>query len=302
MTRPTPSTGDAGPVGGRPARRRLRAVAGRIREDDIAEVREKARIDEVVSDYVTLKQRRRRLAEGPVPLPRREVAVVQRQPVRGVLPLLRLRRRRRRHRLPDEDRRPGVRRGGRAAGRQVRRRSCATRGGRRPPDERATRPARARLIEAHKVAQEFYAEQLATPDARAGPAVPHRARLRPGGRRDVRRRVRARATATRCFKHLRQKGFSRRGAGRRRAGRRRAARPLRPVPRPAAVADPRGQRRHDRLRRPADLRRRPDRGEVPQHPRDPDLQEEPGALRHRPGPPRHRPRRRRPSSSRATPT
>src|SRR3954452_24244712 len=35
--------------------RRLRTVAGRIREDDIAEVREKARIDEVVSGYVTLR-------------------------------------------------------------------------------------------------------------------------------------------------------------------------------------------------------------------------------------------------------
>jgi DNA primase len=30
-------------------------VAGRIRDDDIAEVREKARIDEVVSAYVTLR-------------------------------------------------------------------------------------------------------------------------------------------------------------------------------------------------------------------------------------------------------
>ena len=35
--------------------RRLRHVAGRIREDSIAEVREKARIDEVVSSYVTLR-------------------------------------------------------------------------------------------------------------------------------------------------------------------------------------------------------------------------------------------------------
>ena len=37
------------------ARRRLRDVAGRIREDDIAELRQKAPIDEVVSAYVTLK-------------------------------------------------------------------------------------------------------------------------------------------------------------------------------------------------------------------------------------------------------
>ena len=42
-------------------------MAGRIREDDIADVREKARIDEVVSGYVTLKQRRRRLLKGLCP-------------------------------------------------------------------------------------------------------------------------------------------------------------------------------------------------------------------------------------------
>jgi DNA primase len=36
--------------------RRLPGVAGRIRDDDIAEVREKARIDDVVSGYVTLKR------------------------------------------------------------------------------------------------------------------------------------------------------------------------------------------------------------------------------------------------------
>src|SRR3954453_4307283 len=35
--------------------RRLGGVAGLIRDDDIALVRERARIDEVVSDYVTLK-------------------------------------------------------------------------------------------------------------------------------------------------------------------------------------------------------------------------------------------------------
>ena len=36
--------------------RRLPDVAGRIRDDDIAEVREKARIDDVISEYVTLKR------------------------------------------------------------------------------------------------------------------------------------------------------------------------------------------------------------------------------------------------------
>ena len=41
--------------GCRSSPRRLRIVAGRIREEDIAEVREKARIDDVVSSYVTLR-------------------------------------------------------------------------------------------------------------------------------------------------------------------------------------------------------------------------------------------------------
>ena len=62
-------------------------MAGRIREESIAEVREKAPIEEVVSQYVTLKQRRRRLDEGSLPLPRREDPVVQRQPGSGFLPL-----------------------------------------------------------------------------------------------------------------------------------------------------------------------------------------------------------------------
>ena len=48
-------------------------------------------------------------------------------------------------------------------------------------------------------------------------------------------------------------------------------------------ADPRGHGRHHRVRRAETLRRRPDRGQVPQHPRDGDLQEEPRALRPRPG-------------------
>ena len=53
-------------------------MAGRIREEDIAEVREKARIDEVVSGYVTLRNAGGGSHEGAVPLPRREVPVVPR--------------------------------------------------------------------------------------------------------------------------------------------------------------------------------------------------------------------------------
>ena len=168
-------------------------------------------------------------------------------------------------------------------------------------DDRPRGPARGKLIEAHRVAQEFYAEQLLTPEAPAGPAVPHRARLRRRGRRDVRAGLRParRRGAVQAPARARLQPRTRWSPVGCVAGR---ALAVRPVPGAAAVADPRGQRRDDRLRGAADLRRRPDRGEVPQHLRDADLQEERGALRHRPGPPRDGAARRRPSWSRATPT
>ena len=226
-----------------------------------------------------------------MPVPRREVPVVQRHPVAGLLPLLRLRGGRRRHQVPDGDRR---------ARRSPRRSSgwptstassCATR---RAADRarEARRATSARGCSRRtRPPQAFYADAARRPpDAPAGAAVPHRARLRPGRRRDVRRRVRA---------------ARRRGAATSTCGRR--ASPTRSSS--SAGSSAQGQRGHydrfrgrllwpirettgddDRLRRPADLRRRPDRGEVPQHLRDADLQEEPRALRHRPGPPRHRPR------------
>ena len=150
-------------------------------------------------------------------------------------------------------------------------------------------PQRPRLIEAHKLDGGVVRRAAGHPRGAHRPPVP-RPRgfdadaaahfgvgFSPRGGEDL-------------LKHLRQKGFTDEElvtSGPDRPGRPRA---LRPVPGPADVADPRQQRRHDRLRRPADLRRRPDRGEVPQHPRDPDLQEEPGALRHRPRPPRDRAR------------
>ena len=70
-----------------------------------------------------------------------------------------------------------------------------------------------------------------------------------------------------------RQGLHRRRDRHRRAVRAGQPRALRPVPGPAGLADPRHHRRHGRLRRPPPLRRRPDRGEVPQHLRDADLQE-----------------------------
>ena len=44
-------------------------MTGRIREEDIAEVREKARIDEVVSGYVTLRNAGGGSLKGLCPCP-----------------------------------------------------------------------------------------------------------------------------------------------------------------------------------------------------------------------------------------
>ena len=57
-------------------------MAGRIRDDSIAEVREKARIDEVVSSYVTLRNAGGGSQKGCA-LPRREVPSFHVTPSRG---------------------------------------------------------------------------------------------------------------------------------------------------------------------------------------------------------------------------
>ena len=57
-------------------------MAGRIREDDIAEVREKVRIDEVVGDYVTLRNAGGGSMKGLCPFHDEKSPIVQRQPER----------------------------------------------------------------------------------------------------------------------------------------------------------------------------------------------------------------------------
>ena len=74
--------------------------------------------------------------------------------------------------------------------------------------DRPRGPQRARLIDAHKVAQVFYAEALAAPEAIVGSPVPGRARLRPGRRPSSSASASPRATATSLVRHLRQKGFT----------------------------------------------------------------------------------------------
>ena len=138
-------------------------MAGRIREDSITEVREKARIDEVVSSYVTLRNAGGGSQKGLCPFHDEKSPSFHVTPSRGFYHCF------------------GCQKGGdvinflmeidglafgeaveRLAdkyGVQLRREEGDVR------DDRPKGPPRQRLIEAHREAQEFYAGQLATPDA-----------------------------------------------------------------------------------------------------------------------------------------
>jgi DNA primase len=138
-------------------------VAGRIREEDIAEVREKAKIDDVVSDYVTLRPAGGGSLKGLCPFhdekspsfnvnPQRQffhcfgcgeggdvIAFLMKIDGLGFTEVV--------ERLADK------------YGVMLRREE----GDGRP--DRPRGPQRARLIDAHRVAQVYYAEALASPEA-----------------------------------------------------------------------------------------------------------------------------------------
>jgi DNA primase len=139
-------------------------VVGRIREESIAEVREKARIDEVISGYVSLRNAGGGSMKGLCPFHDEKSPSFNVTPARGFYHCF------------------GCQKGGdvinflmdidglsfgesveRLAdkfGVQLKRDEDGS--GR---DDRPKGPQRRRLIEAHAVAQKWYAEQLETPDA-----------------------------------------------------------------------------------------------------------------------------------------
>lgn len=145
------------------AARRLPGVAGRIRDDDIAEVREKARIDDVISGYVTLKRAGGGSLKGLCPFHDEKTPSFNVNPARqfwhcfgcqeggDVISFL--------MKVDGLTFTETVERLAEKYGVQLRRED-----GDDAP-QRPRGPARGRLIEAHKVAQEFYAEQLASADA-----------------------------------------------------------------------------------------------------------------------------------------
>jgi DNA primase len=140
-------------------------VAGRIREDSIVEVREKARIDDVVSSYVTLRNAGGGSQKGLCPFHDEKSPSFHVTPARNfwhcfgcgeggdVITFL--------MKIDGLSFVEAVERLAEKYGVQLRREDGDER------DDRPKGPRRSRLIDAHREAQEFYAEQLATTDALA---------------------------------------------------------------------------------------------------------------------------------------
>src|SRR3954451_8564591 len=145
------------------SRRRLSAVAGLIRDDDIALVRESARIEEVVSDYVTLRNAGGGSRKGLCPFHDEKSPSFNVNPSRGfyhcfgcgeggdVITFL--------MKVDGLGFSEAVERLADRYGVQLRYQEGSDRPAKR---EHNLRP---RMLEAHKVAQAFYAEQLDTPEA-----------------------------------------------------------------------------------------------------------------------------------------
>ena len=139
-------------------------MTGRIREDDIAEVREKARIDDVVSGYVTLRRAGGGSLKGLCPFHDEKSPSFHVTPSRNlwhcfgacgeggdVISFL--------MKIDGLSFTEAVERLADKYGVHLRREEGDVR------DDRPRGPQRQRLVEANKAAQTFYADQLATPEA-----------------------------------------------------------------------------------------------------------------------------------------
>ncbi len=133
------------------------------------------------------------------------------------------------------------------------------------PSVQRDRGTRARLVAANAAAQEFYAARLKEPDAQAARDYPHRTQLRRRRGRPIRLRLRPGRVG---HAHQASDGEGIRGQGTRggRPVERGASGPDRPVPPPAAVADPQPRGRCHRLRSAQAVRRRHHARQVRQHP------------------------------------
>lgn len=140
-------------------------MAGRIRDEDIAAVREKARIDEVVASYVTLRNAGGGSLKGLCPFHDEKSPSFHVTPARGffhcfgcqeggdIFTFL--------MKIDGLTFGEAVERMADKYGIQLRRDESGF------DEQRPKGPQRRRLVEAHAVAQEYYAEQLGTPEALA---------------------------------------------------------------------------------------------------------------------------------------
>ena len=181
-----------------------RTVAGLIREEDIAAVRERARIDEVVSDYVTLRNAGGGSMKGLCPFHDEKSPSFHVTPSRGffhcfgcseggdVIDFL--------QKIDGLGFAESVERLADKFGVQLR----YTEGADRP--QRRDANLRPRLIEAHKLAAAYYAEQLGAPEALAG----RQFLAERGFDKDAAETFGigfAPRDGSALYKHLRQKGF-----------------------------------------------------------------------------------------------
>ena len=256
-------------------------VPGRIRDEDIALVRERSAVDEVIGEHLQLRNAGGGSLKGLCPFHDEKTPSFNVTPARGlwycfscaeggdVIKFV--------QKIDNLGFAEAVERLAARIGIELR----YEQGGHVPGQEHTLRR---RLVEAHRAAADFYAEQLATPAAAAGREFLSARGFERADADEVRRRVRARrvgrADPAPARPRLHRAGPAGRGTGP--AG---PARRHRHVPRAADLAHRRPGRRRARVRRPQaeDRRRRP---QVPQHPRDAAVQEELGAVRGRPGPAR----------------
>ena len=221
-------------------------MAGRIRDEDIALVRERSPVEEVVGEYLQLKNAGGGSLKGLCPFHEEKTPSFNVTPARGlfycfscseggdVIKFVQM--------IDHLSFAEAVERLAARAGIDLR----YEQGGHIPGQEQTQRR---RLIEAHRAAADFYAERLAGRRCRRGAGVPVLARLRAGRCRAVRNRVRA-CRLGRADQAPARARLHRCGTARRRPGQPGQARPDRQVPRPADLADQGPDRRRDRVRRP----------------------------------------------------
>ena len=187
-------------------------MAGRIRDEDIALVREKSPIDEVVGEYLQLRNAGGGSLKGLCPFHDENSPSFNVTPARGLFYCFGCGEGGDAISFVRQIDGLTLRRGGRAAGGRAGIELRYEQGGYAPAPGAGQRR---RLIEAHKAAAAYYAEQLVRPDAGTA-AVPRRARLR-AGRARLRRRLRAQRVG-RPHQAPARPGLHRCGAGHGRPG------------------------------------------------------------------------------------